>query len=64
MDQSTKKRPSKPQSEEQKKKKKELDKKRDQTRINIGRAFEEWSQVRDSEDCKTDANSAVLLLKL
>ena len=55
MDQSTKKRPRKPQSEEQKKKKMELDKKRDQTQVNIGRAFEEWRQVRDL---------AVLLLKL
>ena len=51
-------------SAEQKEHKKKLDRRRDHTRVNIGQAFAEWRQVRESKDCKTDADLALLLLKL
>ncbi|KAK0144423.1 Zinc finger protein 862 [Merluccius polli] len=56
-------RPKRGRSEESKNKRKDYDKQRNQTRVNIGRAYAEWRQLRDSEECKTDADLAVLLLK-
>ncbi|CAL8349207.1 unnamed protein product [Boreogadus saida] len=63
MDPSTDKGPKRRLSVEQKENKKKLDQRRDQTRVNLGRAFAEWGQVRESEDFKTDADLALLLLK-
>ena len=64
MDPSTDKGPKRRLSVEQKENKKKLDQRIDQTRVNLGRAFAEWRQVRESEDCKTDADLALLLMKL
>ncbi|KAJ8254970.1 hypothetical protein GJAV_G00199450, partial [Gymnothorax javanicus] len=42
--------------------KKELDKVRDETRVNIGVAFQRWREFLDLEGLKTDAELATFLL--
>ncbi|KAK7156999.1 hypothetical protein R3I94_006910 [Phoxinus phoxinus] len=49
-------------SEDQRKRKRETDRARSQTRVNIGPAFSEWRELKETEACKTDADLAFLLL--
>ncbi|KAL2092823.1 hypothetical protein ACEWY4_012621 [Coilia grayii] len=39
------------------------DRARSTTRVNIGRAFSEWREVRESAACKSDADLALMLLQ-
>ena len=50
--------------EEQRKKKQQTDRARRQTQVNIGPAFSEWGEWRQTEACKSDADLAFLLLYL
>ncbi|XP_077065250.1 uncharacterized protein LOC143716740 isoform X27 [Siphateles boraxobius] len=50
-------------AEEVRERKKAVDRARDRTRINIGRAFTEWRELRESEACKTDVDLAFLLMQ-
>jgi len=47
-------------AEEVRERKKAVDRARDSTRINIGRAFTEWRELKDIESCKTDADLVFL----
>ncbi len=49
-------------SEETRKRKRLSDKARGRTRINIGRVFARWRELKDAEGCPTDADLAVMLL--
>ncbi|CAM4579301.1 unnamed protein product [Leuciscus chuanchicus] len=49
-------------SEESRKRKRESDKVKGRTRINIGRAFARWCELKEEEGCPTDADLAVMLL--
>ncbi|XP_039540479.1 uncharacterized protein si:ch211-40k21.5 isoform X1 [Pimephales promelas] len=51
-------------AEEVRERKKAVDRASDSTRINIGRAFTEWRELRDIEYCKTDADLAFLLMQV
>jgi len=42
--------------------KKSLDKSRNQTRVNIGMAFQRWRQLRDLKGLKSDSMMALFLL--
>ncbi|XP_076151165.1 uncharacterized protein LOC143134569 isoform X2 [Alosa pseudoharengus] len=50
-------------AEEVRERKKASDRARNRTRINIGRAYKEWRELRESKACKTDADLAFLLMK-
>lgn len=49
-------------SEERRKKKRESDRQRNQTRVNLGKTFTEWRELKEREGCKLDADLARLLL--
>ena len=49
---------------DQRKRKRETDRERSQTRVNIGPAFSEWGELRETEACKTDADPAVALVSI
>jgi len=51
-------------AEEVKERQKLFDRARDRTRVNIGRAFTEWRELKDNEECRTDADLAFLLMQL
>ncbi|KAG1927355.1 hypothetical protein F2P79_024293 [Pimephales promelas] len=50
-------------AEEVKERKKLFDRARDRTRVNIGRAFTEWRELKENEECRTDADLAFLLMQ-
>ena len=49
-------------NEEQKKAKRDSDRVRAKTRVNLGRSFKRWRELRDSGGFKTDAELALFLL--
>nr|XP_055044376.1 uncharacterized protein LOC129430825 [Misgurnus anguillicaudatus] len=49
-------------SEEAKKRKREHDRERARTRVNIGRAYARWRELKEATSCKTDGDLALLLL--
>ncbi|KAK7913723.1 hypothetical protein WMY93_013934 [Mugilogobius chulae] len=49
-------------TEDERKRKRELDRARARTRVNLGKAFEEWRELKEREGCRTDADVAMLLL--
>lgn len=54
----------KPLTEDAKKRKRALDRARVHTRINIGQAFTEWRELKDTEGSKSDTDLTFLLLRL
>ncbi|XP_055010877.1 histone H3.v1-like isoform X2 [Boleophthalmus pectinirostris] len=56
------KRQRKPLSDDARKRKRDSDRSRAHTRVNLGKAFDEWRQLKETEELQSDAHVALLLL--